>query len=177
MVWKNTRKVGFGFAVTDKGTFYMVANYYPPGNYKNEFNLNVFRPRSLNLLVVSVPDFRKTEPAKKEPNQNIISNIVKMNQVEPNKLNTSFDEMQNRFIYEALESHNSCRKKHGSPPLIHNPELSKIAQDYATYLVKIKSLKHSGSVYKNEKLGENLSYSYDSNSDYCSGIIKYSSIK
>lgn len=34
VIWKNTRKVGFGFALTENGRFYAVANYHPAGNFK-----------------------------------------------------------------------------------------------------------------------------------------------
>ena len=44
MIWRETKRVGFGFAITDTGKFYVVANYYPAGNYKNHFLRNVLRP-------------------------------------------------------------------------------------------------------------------------------------
>ena len=46
MIWKNTRRVGFGFAkVSLKGNhrFVVVANYDPPGNYMNQYLANVPR--------------------------------------------------------------------------------------------------------------------------------------
>ena len=42
VVWKNTREVGFGVANEGK-TYYVVANYYPAGNYIGEFSENVLR--------------------------------------------------------------------------------------------------------------------------------------
>jgi len=43
VVWKGSREVGFGFAQARDGYYYGVANYYPAGNYLNEFEENVFR--------------------------------------------------------------------------------------------------------------------------------------
>ena len=44
VVWKNTKEVGFGVASTkDKSRCYVVANYYPAGNYQGEFPKNVLR--------------------------------------------------------------------------------------------------------------------------------------
>ena len=77
--------------------------------------------------------------------------------------------MQNKFIQEALQKHNECRRKHGVQPLVHNPELSMIAQQYADYLTRINKLVHSKCDYKNDKMGENLAYSYDTRIDSYSG--------
>ena len=42
VVWKDSREVGFGYAQARDGYYYGVANYYPAGNYLNEFEENVF---------------------------------------------------------------------------------------------------------------------------------------
>lgn len=39
VIWKGTRKVGFGFALNESGRFYAVANYYPAGNFKGKITL------------------------------------------------------------------------------------------------------------------------------------------
>jgi hypothetical protein len=42
VVWKGSRKLGVGFAVTGDGkTLYVVAQYSPPGNYLGQFGQNV----------------------------------------------------------------------------------------------------------------------------------------
>jgi hypothetical protein len=48
VVWKDTKKLGVGFASTDDGHFYAVFYYFPAGNYKNEFEKNVLRPITQN---------------------------------------------------------------------------------------------------------------------------------
>ncbi len=42
LVWKNSKKIGCGIAVDDKEVYYVTCNYYPSGNYKSQFALNVF---------------------------------------------------------------------------------------------------------------------------------------
>ena len=41
LIWKNTKEVGFGFANDNKGNFYVVGYYFPPGNIKGEYKSNV----------------------------------------------------------------------------------------------------------------------------------------
>jgi uncharacterized protein YkwD len=43
VVWKDSKQVGFGFAKSKSGYYYGVANYFPAGNYINEFDKNVFK--------------------------------------------------------------------------------------------------------------------------------------
>ena len=42
IIWKNTKEVGFGVANRGK-TYYVVANYYPPGNFLGQYHKNVFK--------------------------------------------------------------------------------------------------------------------------------------
>lgn len=44
-----------------------------------------------------------------------------------------------------------------------------IAQGYAEKLAKMNKMVHSKNKYKDEKIGENLAYSYDSRLDFYSG--------
>ncbi|TKR94927.1 hypothetical protein L596_009156 [Steinernema carpocapsae] len=41
LVWKNSRYVGVGVAKSSQGLYYIVANYYPAGNFTGEFISNV----------------------------------------------------------------------------------------------------------------------------------------
>lgn len=41
VVWKSTKYIGFGIAVGQKGHVYVVARYYPAGNYGNQYRQNV----------------------------------------------------------------------------------------------------------------------------------------
>jgi len=175
MVWKNTRKVGFGYASRDDGQFFAVAFYYPAGNYKNEFKENVL-PLVSKEIKTQKKDDSKVKEAK--PISNIISKVLPIKESstsvkeEPRNVvpkYSQFSDAQQRFISEALATHNSCRQRHCVEPLVHNPELSKIAQQYANQLAKSKSLIHSQNRYQDKNLGENLAYSYDSTLNYYSG--------
>ena len=41
VVWKSTTSVGFGVSQSSSGWYYVVANYFPAGNYLNQFEQNV----------------------------------------------------------------------------------------------------------------------------------------
>ncbi|CAF0836378.1 unnamed protein product [Brachionus calyciflorus] len=41
LIWKETREIGFGLAVSSNGRVYFVANYFPTGNVIGEFSKNV----------------------------------------------------------------------------------------------------------------------------------------
>ncbi|XP_065724862.2 Golgi-associated plant pathogenesis-related protein 1-like [Drosophila suzukii] len=43
LVWKSSTELGVGFAKSGNGIF-VVCNYNPPGNYKNQFKKNVAHP-------------------------------------------------------------------------------------------------------------------------------------
>ena len=42
LVWKSSKKIGCGAACNSKNKCYVSCNYYPPGNYINQFEENVF---------------------------------------------------------------------------------------------------------------------------------------
>ena len=44
IVWKDTKEVGFGKSKNAKGKTFVVANYYPAGNFLGFFKYNVLRP-------------------------------------------------------------------------------------------------------------------------------------
>lgn len=43
IVWKSTRQVGFGIARSKSGKFFFVAEYYPSGNIRHQYEDNVFQ--------------------------------------------------------------------------------------------------------------------------------------
>lgn len=44
VVWKKSQLVGVGWAQSKSGAYYGVCNYYPAGNWKNQYEENVLRP-------------------------------------------------------------------------------------------------------------------------------------
>jgi uncharacterized protein YkwD len=150
MIWKNTQKVGFGFSVNDDDHLYVVAYYYPAGNYGNQFKENVLPPLETEKPKPEPqPEPKpesKPEPPKPEPKP------------EPPKPETA----QEKFIREALAAHNEYRGRHSAPPLVHNPELSQVAQSYAQNLARRNCLKHSDCNWNGKRMGENLAMIMDS---------------
>jgi hypothetical protein len=45
LVWKSSKELGMGTAQAADGTWYVVANYSPPGNISGQFPLNVLKPK------------------------------------------------------------------------------------------------------------------------------------
>lgn len=189
LVWKNTQRVGFGFAIDETGMFYAVANYFPAGNYKKKFLENVLPlTKTVSNRALPVPNFSSRSMPSENPTtkaaemKDLISKIAnhKTNSVdesiEPEEFdesieesNYNFEEVQSRFINEALATHNKCRKAHGLSALLHNPELSMIAQTYSEKLARMNKMVHSTNKWNEEKIGENLAYAYDSRLNFYSG--------
>ena len=46
IVWKESKKLGIGKAQSSSGKIFVVANYDPAGNWKNEYVANVPRPKT-----------------------------------------------------------------------------------------------------------------------------------
>lgn len=44
IIWKETESVGFGCKMSDSGSFYIVAFYYPKGNIEGAYSHNIFPP-------------------------------------------------------------------------------------------------------------------------------------
>ncbi|XP_017127706.1 Golgi-associated plant pathogenesis-related protein 1-like [Drosophila elegans] len=44
LVWKNSKRLGFGYARDHRGVYYVVARYTPTGNVNGRFAENVLRP-------------------------------------------------------------------------------------------------------------------------------------
>ena len=130
VVWANSEEVGFGVSKSKKGNYYVVANYYPAGNYSGQFEENVKEIGS------------KSTNVKDKGNNN-----KKVNYLED-------------FRNIELRKHNEYRKLHGSCDLILNEELNQIAQNYANKIAKMNVMQHSDSKYKGKPLGENIYWCY-----------------
>lgn len=111
MVWKNTQKIGLAFALSEDDQFYCVFNYFPAGNIKNEFNENVLRPgKETSIKLKEQPQARILTEKNPEEDKNSRTASISSNL-------PGFDQMQSRFIQEALQTHNSCRKRHCVEPV------------------------------------------------------------
>jgi uncharacterized protein YkwD len=45
LVWKSSKELGIGIAQAADGTWYVVANYSPPGNISDQFPTHVLKPK------------------------------------------------------------------------------------------------------------------------------------
>jgi hypothetical protein len=96
-----------------------VANYFPAGNWMGEFRENVLPLTSDSSPIKSV----KNDDIGKNKLKKFNTDQPKLYENSPafSKARGAEDNMQSKFITEALECHNACRRKHGSPNLTHNP--------------------------------------------------------
>ena len=46
VVWRKSEKIGVGIATDGRGTLFAVANYFPAGNFMNQFKENVRPPKN-----------------------------------------------------------------------------------------------------------------------------------
>ena len=131
---------------------------------------NVPRPdNSINAAkkgASSITEHEESESGEEDEGSDTEDNA---NHSPTSNLDETFDTAQSKFIEEAMATHNSCRARHGVPDLVHNPELSKIAQSYAEYLANRRTLIHSTNTYNGQRLGENLAFAFDSRLDFYSG--------
>lgn len=63
MVWKGSQKLGVAKATGSSGWTYVVANYYPPGNFANKFKENVLPPGN---YFTEAPKKEVQQPSEKE---------------------------------------------------------------------------------------------------------------
>ena len=129
-MWKNTRKVGFAFAFTESGQFYVVINYFPAGNIKNEFSDNVLPigkapaqkisepllPRANIDIGIGERAISRAAPPYSEPAPPY-SELAPLYSEPASKNLAGFNAVQSRFIQEALTTHNICRQRHCVEPV------------------------------------------------------------
>ncbi|XP_064162958.1 GLI pathogenesis-related 2 isoform X1 [Anguilla rostrata] len=136
VVWKSSEEVGVGLA-TDGNTVFVVGQYNPAGNITNQgfFEKNV------------LPAGTSTQERGED------------------KPKGAADVELKKFRQSLLEAQNTYRKQHGAEPLKLCPALSKEAQDWAAYLVTIKTLKNS-----DEEYGQNFWNRWSSNTAPPTGL-------
>lgn len=81
----------------------------------------------------------------------------------------SSNDMQQKFIAEALGAHNEYRKLHGAPALTVNADLCKLALDWATNIASKSKLEHSKNKYGDKALGENVSMWFETGAAHYDG--------
>jgi len=95
-------------------------------------------------------------------------NLGKINTVGNRILNLPIGELDiSIYRNEALYIHNKLRIKHGSPELIINEELNKLAQNYAEKIIMHNANKiFPPPIYQDSLLGENILLSHEENAEY-----------
>ena len=157
MIWKSSTDFGLGFCKrNNENYYYIVANYFPPGNVTGQFCNNVF-PKNNELEIINNDFLDNNIKVLNGKNLNS-SNLKSMNNLNKNSLDNNNDIDMEKFRKDALETHNKFRKIHHSEDLILNDDLNQLALNYAIKLSSLGNLKHSIDKYNGIELGENLYY-------------------
>uniref|UniRef100_A0A673KCY7 GLI pathogenesis-related 2 n=1 Tax=Sinocyclocheilus rhinocerous TaxID=307959 RepID=A0A673KCY7_9TELE len=146
VVWKDTKEVGVGLA-TDGNTTFVVGQYLPAGNITNAgyFEKNV------------LPAGTKVDSRSTGTSDMGCALCTSNNSLCLSVADSSFEA-------KFLQTHNAYRKQHGAPPLTINKNLCRSSQEWAEYLLSIRTLMHSSGEY-----GENVYYAWSSASKRLTG--------
>ncbi|XP_046397298.1 uncharacterized protein LOC124164140 isoform X2 [Ischnura elegans] len=143
VVWKDSAELGVAMAKSRKGQVFVVANYYPPGNYIGSYVDNVL-PLIGTCSGVVTPVKNGSTPTEELKSPTVASG--------------SQDE---EFAKEGLRLHNEFRRKHGVPELKLSLLLNDYSKQWAKTLAREDSMRHR----TNGKYGENLFYIFSSNTN------------
>lgn len=149
VIWKDSRELGVAMAKSRKGQIFVVANYYPPGNYIGSYIENV----------PPLGGFSNGSYKSKSPESNYSSDSER-DLKSPSGSETSTEDED--FAKEGLRIHNEYRKKHGTPELKLSPVLCDYAKQWAKTLAREESIRHR----PNGKYGENLFSILSSNTNW-----------
>ncbi|CAG5036509.1 unnamed protein product [Parnassius apollo] len=159
IVWKNTRELGVGSAKSKSGKLYVVANYFPPYNYSENFVKYVLPPGALEFQssLSSSDTYSEWNILIGPPSPNLRSskNLSEIATELVTKLR-SVSKSVEKFEEEFLRAHNEYRRRHGVPPLELNKKLCKYAEEWAKILAKNGQMEHRD---QNE-YGENIYYAW-----------------
>lgn len=175
IIWKGTRELGIGKAKSESGKLYVVANYYPPGNFTGQFVKNI-PPPGANQFRNSVNSNSGRESRSSLSSFSFSKNSI-LSPPSPNSRNSknlgelaselvtkfrSVSVSNEKFEEEFLDAHNEYRSKHRVPPLELNKKMCKYAEEWAKAIAKKGIVEHRD---QNE-YGENIFYAWSSDPNF-----------
>ncbi|CAF4871547.1 unnamed protein product [Pieris macdunnoughi] len=166
LIWKNTQELGIGCAKSKSGKLYVVANYYPPGNYGEQFVKNVPPPGAFQFKSTFNDESSSSTPYESNNNvpsspQRTSKNLTDYAADLVTKLKSTTIS-SDKFEEEFLNAHNEYRSKHRVPPLVLNKKLNKYAEEWAKTISKNGRVEHRD---QNE-YGENIFYAWSSDPNF-----------
>ena len=156
IVWKDSNYLGCGIGCRSNNYCYVVCNYNPRGNYNSRFSTNVF-PK----IEEEESDTTATEPETQNPESDTTATEPETQKpesdttdTEPENVSTS-PELEN-FRNAITDRHNYYRNQHQAGNLERDPELERIAQEAAEYMVEIDNFYFTSATYNGEYIGKNI---------------------
>ncbi|XP_072016718.1 uncharacterized protein [Amphiura filiformis] len=146
VVWKDSKELGIGKAITNSGKIIIVGNYKPPGNIAGRYKDNIFP--------VGGGDMKKGGAGSADGGKNKKGDVPKVDK----------NEVKN-FQKECLQHHNEYRKKHKVEVMKMSEDLCKSAQSWAEHLAQNDLFEHSD----RSDIGENVAMHFSSATTAYSG--------
>lgn len=147
VVWKGSQNLGCGVGCRTDNYCYVTCNYYPPGNYLDQFGSNVF-PK------VNDPDNTSSDTADPDTTNPDTTN--------PDSSVPDTDPALETFREQITDRHNYYRAQHQVGNLQRDSTLERIAQDAAKHMVEIDNFYFTTETYNGQYIGKNLFWSWGS---------------
>ncbi|XP_050302498.1 uncharacterized protein LOC126740500 isoform X3 [Anthonomus grandis grandis] len=141
VIWKSSETLGVGVAKSTQGSIYVVANYFPAGNFIGHYVENC--PPVKPKFYKNISDRPEVDDSTDGLGEN---------------RKTDVEDLADEFAREALKVHNEYRRKHGVPDIKLSREICSFAQDWAETCARTASLQHRA----NNPYGENIFSMYSS---------------
>ena len=137
MVWKKTNRIGCGVDCDSSNKCFVACNYYPAGNYYNQYKDNVLPKKN-------VPEVEEEEEDDTPDSSKVT------------------DKQLEQFRKDVLARHNFYRAQHNAKDLVRSAKLENIAQATAEYMLETNKFQFPKETYNDENIGSSLFYYYSS---------------
>ena len=147
LVWKNSRNLGCGVGCGSSNYCYVTCNYYPAGNYLNQFASNVFPKVEEQTTAPETTAPETTAPETTAPDT-----------TSP----TAPEDPLEVFRLQVTARHNYYRAQHQVGNLQRDSLLESIAQAAAEHMVEIDNFYFTTETYNGQYIGKNIFWQWGS---------------
>ena len=167
VVWKGSTYIGCGVKCKSDNSCYVCCNYYPAGNYINDFENNVF-PKSTQTSetteedTTTNTDTTNTDTTNTDTTNTDTTNTDTTNTDTTNTDTTNTDSSLEKFREATKNRHNELRAAHQVGNLERDALLEKLSLENAKEMVEKDDFIFNEERYSDGKyIGQNLFWSYE----------------